>query len=175
MGEATDRRTWWPSGVHFTQQISLLVDVFIQETGAELVEADIVSCWGQPLEEVLCQKNEGPFMKVISHLDVLAWCVPARKAWDELIFLPPPAEPHALHQSEHLGYIMGCTMDLGSTPPPLQFCISDLNSEFICVAWGLLFEGSVLAYDPTTNGPSGSPCGGPPAICHQWKKHPHGS
>ena len=43
MGEATDGRMWQPSGVHFTPQISLLVAVFIQETGVELVQADIAS------------------------------------------------------------------------------------------------------------------------------------
>ena len=97
VGEATDGRMWQPSGVCFTPQISLLVDVFIQETGAELIETDIASCWGQPLEEVLCQKDEGPFVEVISHLDELAWHVPTRKAWDELVFPSPPAEPHAPH------------------------------------------------------------------------------
>ena len=73
MDEAADRGMWQPSGVCFIAQISLLVDVFIQETGAELVEADIASCWGQMLEEVPCQKDEWPFMEVISHLDELAW------------------------------------------------------------------------------------------------------
>ena len=68
----------------FTPQISLLVDVFVQETGAELVKADITSCYGQPLEEVPCQKDEGPFVEVISYLDELAWCMPAIKAWDKL-------------------------------------------------------------------------------------------
>ena len=53
MGEVTNGRTWCPSGVHFTPQISLLVNTFIKETGVELMEADIVSYWGQPLEEVL--------------------------------------------------------------------------------------------------------------------------
>ena len=53
MGEAIDRRVWHPSGVCFTLQISPLVDAFIEETGVELMEADIASCWGQPLEEVL--------------------------------------------------------------------------------------------------------------------------
>ena len=152
MGEAADRRMWWPSGVHFTPQISLLVDVFIQETGVELVEADIASCWGQPLEEVPCQKDELPFMEVISHLDELAQHVPTKKALNELIFPTPPAEPHAPCQSRHLGYIMGHTMNLGSTLPPLWFCISHPNCEFICIVWGLLFEERVLAYDPTTNG-----------------------
>ena len=88
---------------------------------------------------------------MISYLDELAWCVPTRKAWDELIFLPPPAEPHAPNQSRHLGYNMGCTMDLGSALTPLWFRVSGLNGEFICIVQGLLFEGSVLIYDPTTN------------------------
>ena len=152
VGEATDGRMWWPIRVHFTPQISLLVDVFIQETGAELVEADIASCWGQLLEEVLCQKDKGPFAELISHLDELAQCVPTRKAWDKLIFLPSPAEPCTPCQSRHLGYIMGCSVDLGSALPPLWFCVSSPNGEFICIAQGLLFEGSVLAYDPTNNG-----------------------
>ena len=150
MGEAADGRTWQLGGVRFTPQISLLVDIFIQETGAELVEADIASCWGQLLEEVPHQKDEGSFAEVIC-LDELAQHVPTRKAWDELIFLPPPAEPHAPHQSGHLGYIMGCTVDLGSALPPLWFCISGPNGEFICIAWGLLFKGSMLTYDPATN------------------------
>ena len=70
-GEVTEWRTWCPSGVHFTLQISLLVDTFIEETGVELIELDITSCWGQPLEKVQRQKDDGPFVDVI-YLDELA-------------------------------------------------------------------------------------------------------
>ena len=43
-------------------------------------------------------------------------------------------------------------MDLGGTlPPPLRFHITDPNGEFICVVQGLLFKGSILAYDLATN------------------------
>ena len=69
VGKAMEGRTWCPNGVHFTPQISPLVDAFIEETGAELIELDFVSCWGQPLEEVLLQKDDGPFADVISYLD----------------------------------------------------------------------------------------------------------
>ena len=53
MGEATEGRMWCPSGMHFTPEVSLLVDAFIEEMGAELTELDITSCWGQPPVEVL--------------------------------------------------------------------------------------------------------------------------
>ena len=46
------------------------------------------------------------------------------------------------------GYIMGHTMDLGSTLPPLQICISGSNGEFICIVWGLLFEGTASDLSP---------------------------
>ena len=53
VGEVTNGRMWRRSGVHFTPYISPLVDAFTEETGVELIEADIASCWGQPLEKVL--------------------------------------------------------------------------------------------------------------------------
>ena len=71
MGEVTEGRTWCPSGVHFTPQISLLLNTFIGETGAELIELNITACWGQLPEEVLQQKDDGPFVDVISYLDKL--------------------------------------------------------------------------------------------------------
>ena len=63
MGEATDGRTWHPSGEHFTLQISPLVDTFIEGTGAELIEADITSCWGQLLEGSCDRKIMGHSQK----------------------------------------------------------------------------------------------------------------
>ena len=76
VGEAMEGRMWCPSGVHFTPQISLLVDAFIEKTGAELIELDIASCWGQLPEEVLHQKDKGLLVDVISYLDELAQCIP---------------------------------------------------------------------------------------------------
>ena len=131
MGEVTEGRMWCPSEVRFIPQIYLLVDTFIKDTGVELIE--VASFWVQLLEEFLLQ-DDGPFMEVISHLHELAQCVPTRKAWDKLIFPPPPAELSTPHQNSHLGYIMGCTMDLGSCLPPLWFQITGLNGEFICEA-----------------------------------------
>ena len=61
---------------------------------------------------------------------------------------------HSGHPQTHvcITYIMGCTVDLGCALLPLQFHISGLNREFICIALGLLFKGSMFTYDPATNG-----------------------
>ena len=62
---------WHPIGMRFTLHVSLLVDVFIEEMGAELTELRIASCWNQPAVEVPLQKQDGPFADVIAYLDDL--------------------------------------------------------------------------------------------------------
>ena len=93
VGEATDRRTWRPNGKHFTSEISILVDAFLEVTNMEVVEADVTCCWSEPPQTILQRKDGGTFANVISHLDNLAQCLPMRKAWDELVCPPPSAVP----------------------------------------------------------------------------------
>ena len=152
MGEATEGRTWCPMGMHFTPQVSPLVDAFTEEMQAELTELGIASCWSQPATGVLLQKQDGPFTNVIAFLDGLVCHVLSWKAWDELVFPAPLAEPSIPHRSTHLSYILGCMVDLGGTLPPLRFHMTESSGEFVGVAHGSLFEGNVLAYDPASNG-----------------------
>ena len=152
MGEATEGRMWHPMGMHFTLQVSLLVDAFIEEMGVELTELRITSCWGQLAAEVPLQKQDGFFADVIAYLDDLAQCMPTWKAWDELVFLAPLTEPSVPCKSNHLGYIFGRTVDLGGAMSPLRFHITESSSEFVGVVRGLLFKGNVLAYDLASNG-----------------------
>ena len=44
MGEAVERRMWCPMGMHFTPQVSPLVDAFIEEKETELTELGIAAC-----------------------------------------------------------------------------------------------------------------------------------
>ena len=151
LGEATDGRMWRPNRKRFTSQIFMLVDAFLEVTGAEVVKADVAHCWSELLPTVLWQRNEGTLVDVISHLDNLAQCQPMRKAWDELVCPPPPAVSHSSCQSGYLGYIQGWVVELGHVLPSTRFHVSQLNGDFVCMARGLLFEGNVLAYDPTSN------------------------
>ena len=69
IGEVADGRTWRPNGKQFIPQISQLLDAFVDETWAKLVEAEVVLCWNEPPQEVPHQRDEGTFAEVISHLD----------------------------------------------------------------------------------------------------------
>ena len=72
IGEAADGRTWRSNRVQFTPQVSQLVDAFIEETQAELVEAEVILCWNELPWKVPCLRDEGVFAEVISCLDQLA-------------------------------------------------------------------------------------------------------
>ena len=152
MGEAMEGRTWHPIGMHFTLQVSPLVDAFIKEMGAELTELRIASCWSQLAVEIPLQKQDGPFADVIAYLDDLARCMLTWKAWDELVFPAPLTEPSVPCKSNHLGYILVCTVDLGGALPLLRFHMTEPSGKLVGVAHGLLFEGNILAYDPASNG-----------------------
>ena len=93
MGEVADGRTWRPNGKHFMSQISMLVNAFLEVTGAKVVEADVAHYWSKLPPTILQQRDEGTFADVISHFDNLGQCQPNRKAWDELVCLPPSAAP----------------------------------------------------------------------------------
>ena len=158
VGEAAEGRMWCPMGMCFIPKIPLLVDAFIEETGVELIELSIASCWGQPAMEVLLQKQDGPFADVIAFLDSLACSVPSWKVWDELVFPALLAEPSIPCRSTHLGYILGCMVDIWGALPPLRFHVTEPSGESVGVAHGLLFEGNILTFDPMVQ--SGYQCGG---------------
>ena len=108
-------------------------------------------CWSEPPKTIPLQRGKGAFTHVISYLENLAQHLPTRKVWDELVCLPPSAVPCTPYQSRHLSYIQGQVMELGPALPSTQFYISQPGRQFVCAAWGLLFEGSMLAYDPVSN------------------------
>ena len=98
---------------------------------AELTKLRITSCWGQLAGEIPLQKQDGPFTDVITYLDDLLCHMLTQKAWDELVFPAPLTEPSMLCKSNHLGYILGCTVDIRGDLPPLRFCMTLPSSGFV--------------------------------------------
>ena len=42
-------------------------------------------------------------------------------------------------------------MDLGPVMPAVQFCVTEEGGTYLCTTRALVFEGSILAYNPTLN------------------------
>ena len=59
------------------------------------------------------------------------------------------AMPWAATEVEQYGYHHGQAVDLGPIMPATQFRVTDEVGTYLCAVWALVFEGSILAYNPT--------------------------
>ena len=73
--------------------------------------------------------------------------VPTLDAWDQFVWLSSVAMPRATTEVEQYGYHHGNAVDLGAVMLVMEFRVTDEEGSYLCVAWGLIFEGSVLAYN----------------------------
>ena len=86
---------------------------------------------------------------VITFIDELAIQVPSLDAWDQFIWPPAMAVPQALTEAEPYGYCCSQAVDLGLVMPVAQLKVTDEAGTYLCTAQALVFEGSILAYNPT--------------------------
>ena len=126
VGEAMEGKRWQQIGICFDPEVSPLIDAFIAQTEVELMEIGITTCWSEAsAAAILPQKQDGPLADVIAFLDELAMCMPSHMAWDELVYPLSLTETSPPHRSQHLGYILGHKVDLGSTFPSFWFCVTE--------------------------------------------------
>ena len=149
VGEAVRRQKWeWPVGKMPEVRVSPLVHAFWEETGIELTTACIKLCWELPLRSILRRRERGPVTYAITFVDELAMWVPSLDAWDQFIWLPAVAMPQTFTEVEQYGYHRGQALDLGPIMLATQLRVTDEAGTYLCVARALVFEGSVLAYNP---------------------------
>ena len=58
------------------------------------------------------------------------------------------AIPWAAMEVEQYGYHHGHAIDLSPVMLATQFRVTDEEGTYLCVAWALVFKGSILAYNP---------------------------
>ena len=75
--------------------------------------------------------------------------VPTLDAWDQFIWPLRAAMPQAATEVEQYGYCCGNTVDLGPVMLAMEFRVTNEECAYLCAARGLIFKGSVLAYNPT--------------------------
>ena len=75
--------------------------------------------------------------------------VPTLDAWDQFVWLLSVAVPWATTQVEQYGYRCGNAINLGAVMPATEFRVTDEEGAYLCMVRTLIFEGSVLAYNPT--------------------------
>ena len=141
----------WSSREALEVKASPLVCTFWCKTDTDLTVASIKLCWEPTPRALYRQRESGPTTHIITFLDELAVCVPGLNAWDQLVWLSMAAIPPALTETELYGYCHGQAVDLSPMMLEAQFQVTEEEGAYLCIVRALVFEGSVLAYNPTMN------------------------
>ena len=128
--------------------VSSLVHAFWEETGIGLATSCVKLCWELPPRSVFRRREKGPVAYAITFVDEVAIRVPSLDAWDQFIWPLAAAMPQATMKVEQYGYHCGQAVDLGPVMPVTQFRVTDKVGTYLCAVQALVFEGSVLAYNP---------------------------
>ena len=130
-------------------RVSPFVHAFWEETGADLTVVCVKLCWEPAPRRIFHNRDEGPVAYVITFMDELVVWVPSMDAWDQFVWPLAAAVPRALTEAEPYGYCCNQAVDLGPVMPVVQLRVMNEAGTYLCVAWALVFEGSILAYNPT--------------------------
>ena len=149
VGEAVHGQQWqWPRGKAQEVGVSPLVRAFWEETGIELTTSCTKLCWELPLRGTFKRGERGAVPHAITFMDDVAVCIPSLDAWDQFVWPPGAAMPWATTEVEQYGYHCSHTIDLGPVMPANQFGVTDEEGTYLCVVQALVFEGSILVYNP---------------------------
>ena len=151
VGEAAHRQKWeWSMRETLQVKVSPLVYTFWQETVMNLTATCIKLCWEPTPWVMYCKRENSPTAHVITFLDAFLDYFPL-DAWDQLVWPPAVAVPMALTEAELYGYCHGQAVDLGPMMLAAQFWVAEEGGAYLCLVRGLVFERSVLVYNPTIN------------------------
>ena len=121
--------------------VSPLVHAFWEETGVQLTASCMKLCWELPPRGVFRRRERGLVADAITFVDDVAVRMPSLDAWDQFVWLPAEVEQYS--------YCRGQAIDLRPVMPVTQFRVTDEVGTYLCAVQALVFEGSVLAYNPT--------------------------
>ena len=151
VGEVVCGRKWELRGETLEIKASPLVHAFWHKTDVELTMASVKLCWEPAPRALYHQRDNGPTTPVISYLDELAVHIPTLEAWDQMVWPTTAVIPCALTEAESYGYCQGQAVNLGPVMPAVQFHVTEEEGTYLCTTRALVFEGSILTYNPTLN------------------------
>ena len=148
VGVAARSQRWqWPKGKAWEVGVSPLVRAFWEVTGVELTATCTRLCW-ELLPRGVFRRERGGISHMITFLDDVAVRIPMLDAWDQFVWPLGMAMPRATMEAEQYGYRRGHAIDLRPVMPVMEFRVTDKEGTYLCAVRALVFEGSILAYNP---------------------------
>ena len=151
VGKAACGRKWEVRREALEIKASPLVHAFWCKTDIDLMMASIKCCWEPAPRTLHHQRENSTTTHVISYLDELAVHVPSREAWDQMVWPTTVAIRHVPTEAECYSYCQRQAVDLGPMMPATQFHVTEERGTYLCTVRALVFEGSILVYNPILN------------------------
>ena len=126
-------------------KISRLVEIFLHATGTQVSPDIIHQCWPAWCSETPVQSLDGIRQNIILKLDEIAMQCTSPFTWDLFAF---PQMDEECWREEALCYCPGKTLDVRTHMPGFRLMLQDDKGEYPNLGRALIFEGSMLVYDP---------------------------
>ena len=122
-----------------------MVEVFLHATGTRVPPEIIRQCWPTQRTETPMQKLDGISRDIVRKLDEVAMQCTSPIAWDPFAF---PLTDDMCWREEALCYHRGKTLDIRARMLGFKLMLQDDKGEYPSSGHTLIFEGSMLVYDP---------------------------
>ena len=126
-------------------KITRVVEIFLNATGTWVSPNIIRQCWPAWHQNTPVQNLEGVRQSIVSKLDETATRDTSTITWDQFAF---PQMDQECWREEALCYRPGKTLDIGTHMPGFRLMLQDDKGQYPHSGHALIFEGSMLVYDP---------------------------
>ena len=126
-------------------KISRLVEIFLNATGTQVSLNIIWQCWPVQHENMLVQNLEGIRQGIVHKLDEAVMRCMSSIAWDKFAF---PQTDQEFWREEALCYHPRKMLNIGVCMTGFRLMLQDNKGQYPNSGCALIFEGSMLVYDP---------------------------
>ena len=126
-------------------KVSRLVEIFLNVTGTRVPPNKIRQCWPAQRENMPTQNLDGIRQNIVHRLDEAAMRCLSNIVWDKFTF---PQTDQEFWREEVLCYHPGKTLDIGARMTGFRLMLQDDKVQYPNSSRALIFEGSMLVYDP---------------------------
>ena len=145
MVEASMGWRWITEGEIRVPNITRVVEIFLNATGTRVSPNIIWQCWPAQHENTPVQNLEGMRQSIVHKLDKTATQCTSSITWDQFAF---PQTDQEYWREEALCYCLGKTLDVRTRMPGFRLMLQDNKGQYPYSSCALIFEGSMLVYDP---------------------------
>ena len=149
-------------------KITRVVEIFLNATGMRVSPNIIQQCWPARREDMPVQNLEGVRQGIVCKLDEAAMRCTSNITWDQFAF---PQMDQEYWREEALCYHPGKTLDVGMCMPGFRLMLQDDKGQYPHSGHTLIFEGSMLVYDPQRDIAQWVPIWGTSATLTMMEQH----